>query len=109
MSLRSIVRVAVAGLFLACLPVGEAAADQCSDAGGTTINGECWIASPDNGTKGRDLCGYPAGYDGAYYSLSGTASAEGCQDPNGNHTSFANACPDVTGNAPDQGGCPVRC
>ena len=60
--------------------------DHCADNGCVTVEDECWCIIASNG---RDRCGYPNGYSGPYYSLTGRFSADGCQ---GN-------CPAVGGNA----------
>ena len=50
--------------------------DLCDDNGCVNVEGGCWCIV-DNG-NGRAKCGYPDGYAGSYYSLTGRWSAEGC-------------------------------
>jgi hypothetical protein len=75
----------------------SALADACTDLGNCQLfQGECWCEVPGGGVTAADVCGYPAGYIGAFYSLNGLGSADGCENP-ADPMSFGMPCPAVTG------------
>jgi len=91
----------VTGLFLSSILVlgasaTSARADSCTDAGCVVVEGGCWCEVA-TGQSGAERCGYAAGYNGAYYSITGTASAEGCANPS--LPTGSNVCPAVSGSA----------
>ena len=74
--------------------------NKCEANGGTVVEGGCWFQVP-SGMSGNDMCGHPDGYIGPYYSITGTQSAAGCENPD-DPMSFAQPCPAVYGGAADK-------